>query len=240
MARFCVECGTELPEEARFCPSCGAEVPGKEGGPRPGPRASGRGRKPARRDQESWLGPYTTPVLILIVATLVVLVYIGLQNRGGGQDAPLQSGPGMPGAQQQPDLQQRIQQAQRQLLQDPDDMGTIEHLAHLYFDSGNFEQAVTYYRRALEASPQSPELRTDLGTSLNRLGQKQEALREFRRVLEYAPDFVTAKFNIAVVNEQLGNTTEALRWYREVATQAPNTGLGQRAAQQLEALGGGD
>ena len=244
MARFCAECGTELPEGARFCPECGFEVSGQTRGEskpsRKGRRPGQGGRRPAETSGEGWLGPYTTPVLIVIASTVAVLIFIGLQNRGGQQGPPLQPGPGVTGGQQQADVQQQIQQAQRQLLQDPDDQGTIEHLAHLYFDSQNYEQAVTYYRRALEAKPESPELRTDLGTALNRLGQKQAAIQEFQRVVEYAPDFVTAKFNIAVVNEQIGNTSQALEWYRRVARESPNTTLGQRAASQVEALGGGE
>jgi len=247
MARFCTECGTELPEGAHFCPACGSEVSGGEGrGTTRGAEAPRRGRTPSggkkgpRGRDESWLGPYTTPVLVILAATVLILLFIGLQNRGGPQPSSLPPGQGVPGTQQSAEMQQQIQEAQRRLLQDPEDQAAIEHLAHLYFETEEWERAETYYRRALEEKPESPELRTDLGTVLNRMDRKQEAIDQFEKVLEYAPDFITAKFNIGVVNAQTGDTGEALRWFREVAQEVPGSVLGRRAAEQVEALGGRD
>ena len=98
---------------------------------------------------------------------------------------------------------------------------------------------MAYYRRALESTPESPELRTDLGTAYNRLNRKQEAIAEFLKVLEYNPGFLTAMFNLGVVHEQLGEVEKAKEWYGRVVETAPASALGRSASQHLNALGGG-
>ena len=260
MSKFCVVCGTELPAEANFCPECGESVGraaeskkpapgGKPSGERPAsPAAPRRGRRPKADQQEGWLGPYRTWVLGSVAVTVVVLLFIGMQNRGS------QSSAGMtPGMMQATTLQQQIEQAQRTLMQEPDNLGAITTLANAYFDAGShaleqgdgatgvsfLDQAVAYYLRALERVPESPELRTDLGTAYNRLNRKEEAIAEFLKVLEHEPGFLTAMFNLGVVNEQLGNLDAAREWYGRVVAASPASTLGQTASRHLSGLGGG-
>ena len=257
MAKYCVACGASLPEAAHFCPECGTAVAGSgakqeaDGGPqrktrtpRPDQKAR-RGRK-VSEPAGGWLGPYRTWVIVGAGVTIVALLVIGGQNRGGSA-----GGSGIqPVAGQGVNYQQLIQAAQRRLLQDPGDQQTIVRLANLYFDQGtellarnnvqagmaSLNQAVTYYQRALETDPESPEMRTDLGTSYNRLQRKDEAIVEFMKVLEYRPDFVTAIFNLGVVHQQLGNTSAAREWYQRAAETAPGTTMGQAARERLTTL----
>jgi tetratricopeptide (TPR) repeat protein len=185
-------------------------------------------------------------VIVGAAVTIVALLFIGGQNRGGPA-----AGPGLqPVSGQRADYQQLIQAAQRQLLQNPGDQQTIVRLANLYFDEGteqlarnnvqsgiaSLNQAISYYERALEADPESPELRTDLGTAYNRVQRKEEAIAEFMKVLEYRPDFLTAMFNLGVVHHQMGNTSAAREWYQKAAEAGPGTTMGEAARERLSTL----
>lgn len=263
MPNYCVSCGADLPGEARFCPECGEPVAGKpdreprrergteEGAARAGTAGQRRGRRPKVEQTGGWLGPYRSWVVGAVVVTGVILVFIGTQDRPGRRTGTLS--PAFDQA-ESVDFRQQIQQAQRILLEDPNNLQAIITLANVYFDAGShavdqgdqtggrtfLEQAVAYYLRALEQTPESPELRTDLGTAYNRLDRKQEAIAQFTKVLEYRPGFVTAMFNLGVVHEQIGDRERAREWYRRAAEADPAGALGRSARERLEALPGGN
>jgi Flp pilus assembly protein TadD len=58
---------------------------------------------------------------------------------------------------------------------------------HLLERQGNYEQAATQYRKALELSPNFVSARNRLGITLNKLGRHAEATAEFRRAIEREP-----------------------------------------------------
>ena len=255
MAKYCSECGTELPEGARFCPECGtvtgsAPVKDALSKSRSGRRPSRtKGRRPAESGGSGgWLGPYTRYVVAALAVTVVLLLYIGMQRSPAGGPA---SGlmPGSPAGETQ-DFTARIQQLQQALLANPNDLQLIVSLGNAYFDAGAaalgeadaaagrqmLEQSVTYYQRALQETPESAEIRTDLGTAYNRLGREQEAIAEFRRVLEYRPDFQTALFNLGVVHQNIGDQAAAREWFQRALEAGPGTPLGQAAMEQLANL----
>lgn len=62
-----------------------------------------------------------------------------------------------------------------------------------YHDSGEHEQAIGAFERALEAAPQNLEARQGLGTALLALGDYGEAANEFEAALEISPDDVVAQ-----------------------------------------------
>ena len=81
-------------------------------------------------------------------------------------------------------------------------------------DVGNFEDAVTSYRRALQSDPNAVEVHTNLGNALKNLGQLDAAVASYRSALAINPDFAIAHYNLAVVLCDLGKSDDAIAHYR--------------------------
>jgi|GEM_PF-2135978 len=85
------------------------------------------------------------------------------------------------------------------LAQDPNNLAAIIALGNAYFDSGEWNDAVTYYTRALQVDPKNADVRTDMGTSFRNMGMHKRALAEYRHALKHDPSHQNARYNMGVV-----------------------------------------
>jgi tetratricopeptide (TPR) repeat protein len=81
----------------------------------------------------------------------------------------------------------------------------------IYRDAGDYENAVRYYRLAVEESPEFDLAYNSLGSSLSRLGRDSEAERALLKALEINPRLASAKSNLGLVYLQRGRIDEARR-----------------------------
>ena len=112
-----------------------------------------------------------------------------------GQAAPGQSQQAPPRA---PFLE-RMAELERFVQANPDDAEANLQLANVYFDGQNWSGAVQAYQRFLELRPPDPDVLSDFGVSLQRLGRSDEALAMFGRAQELAPDHWQSRYNQVVV-----------------------------------------
>jgi tetratricopeptide (TPR) repeat protein len=110
-------------------------------------------------------------------------------------------------------------------------------LATLYFDSGKFEQATPYYRRALAIDPENQDTRTDYATALHATGHDLEALAELQRVLAKKPDFAPALFNEGIVASTIGRRSQAIEAFKRFIAVAPKDPKAEEARAALKNLG---
>jgi tetratricopeptide (TPR) repeat protein len=87
---------------------------------------------------------------------------------------------------------------------------------------GAWDEAIMYYRRALELQPGLLEARNKLSIALGRRGRLAEAIAGFRLVLEQQPAFADAHYNLGVALGQLGQLDEAIAAYRRVLALDPD------------------
>ena len=80
--------------------------------------------------------------------------------------------------------------------------------------SGEADQAIDAYRRALEVNDDHIVIRTKLGLVLYFQGRLEEAIEEYSRALERRPNSV-AQFNLGLAYLALGRITEARTVYAE-------------------------
>jgi tetratricopeptide (TPR) repeat protein len=111
-----------------------------------------------------------------------------------GRDAALP--PGHPPVDTSPEEQAMEQQA----AANPQDPGPPLKLADYLYDQGAFQQAITWYEKAVALNPHNVDASTDLGTCYFNVGRSDEALRQFQHSLAIAPQHQPTLFNIIVVN----------------------------------------
>jgi len=82
---------------------------------------------------------------------------------------------------------------------------------------GNLEktrEAVETYRRALEQSPDQPELRFNLAFALSLLRDEQGALSEYQKVAQSKPDYPSVQFYLGYTEYRLNDYASAARHLR--------------------------
>jgi cytochrome c-type biogenesis protein CcmH/NrfG len=93
----------------------------------------------------------------------------------------------------------QIFELEKMAKETPDDAATWIKLGNLYFDSGNFEKAITAYSKALELSPNNADVMNDLGVMYRRNGQPKKAIEAFEKAIKIDPGHETVRFNKGIV-----------------------------------------
>ena len=115
-----------------------------------------------------------------------------------------------------------IEEYQRLLAEDPDNLAGIIALGNAYYDSGQWKQAISAYERALAINPRNADVRTDMGTAYRSLGQYGRALAAYRTVLAREPSHANARYNMGVVYAyDLKDYASAVRVWEELLRMAP-------------------
>jgi len=139
---------------------------------------------------------------------------------------------------QAPTLDQaRVQELQQSLSTNPKNVDAVIQLGNTYFDAERWEDAITWYRRALELDPKNADASTDLGVSLYYSNRADEALAQFERSLKISPTHTKTLLNKGIVlafgKQDLRGA--AAEW-EKVVTLAPNSPEGQAARRALEGI----
>jgi tetratricopeptide (TPR) repeat protein len=115
----------------------------------------------------------------------------------------------------------------------PKDIGALVQLGNLYYDQGQYRDAVGWYGKALELNPNDPNVRTDRGTSYWNLGQADAAISEFEKSLQINPSHAQTLYNLGVVYLNGKNNPQEARktWEKLLAT---NPAYPDRAKLQKE------
>lgn len=94
-----------------------------------------------------------------------------------------------------------------------------------FADEQRFEEAVPFYRKAIELAPAEPDAHYNLAVALGRLGRPTEAANELVTVLRLDPEFAPAHDNLGVLLAQSGNFADAEKHFREALRLDPSSSL---------------
>jgi tetratricopeptide (TPR) repeat protein len=133
--------------------------------------------------------------------------------------------------------QARLQDLQKTLSSDPKNVKAVIELGNTYFDAERWDDAITWYRRAIELDPNDADASTDLGVSLYYSNRADEALAQFEHSLKISPQHTKTLLNKGIVlafgKQDLRGA--AAEW-EKVVTLAPNSPEGQAARRALEGI----
>jgi cytochrome c-type biogenesis protein CcmH/NrfG len=136
-----------------------------------------------------------------------------------------------------------INQLKRMIQDDPRNVAAFVRLGNLHYDVQMWDQAVGYYRKALELQPDSPDVMTDLGICLRSLGQYEQALEMFEGASELNPDHHQSRFNVVIVAgfdlNQWDRADAALRELEAMNPRPPRTDELRSALERERAAAGG-
>jgi tetratricopeptide (TPR) repeat protein len=120
---------------------------------------------------------------------------------------------------------------------DPKNVDAVIQLGNVYFDAEQWEDAIQWYRRALELDPKNADASTDLGVSLYYTNKADEALKQFDHSLSISPKHTKTLLNKGIVlafgKQDL--KAAAAEW-EKVVTLAPDSPEGQAARRALEGI----
>ena len=80
---------------------------------------------------------------------------------------------------------------------------------------GEHDVAVHYYREALAAAPDDPQIHNNLGTAYRALGRTEQALAAFEAAVAVDPSYAPAWSNLGVMLDRMARGQEAASAYRE-------------------------
>lgn len=150
---------------------------------------------------------YTAIVVVLILGGVGgYLLHTSSSDSSSSTSAPISSAPispsaGMPGNPGQM-LAAQAAPLEAKLKSNPRDVATLTELGNVYYDAGQWNQAITYYTRSLNESPKNPDVRTDMGIAYFYSGDADRAIKEFEQALQDDPRHVQTLFNLGIVKEQ--------------------------------------
>jgi hypothetical protein len=82
-------------------------------------------------------------------------------------------------------------------------------LGNLLYDTGNYDLAIPYYRRALATDPSLVDVQVDLAVSHHNVGRSEEARAILEDAVRRHPGHAVAHFDLGIVYQQLGRSADA-------------------------------
>lgn len=84
-----------------------------------------------------------------------------------------------------------------------------EMMGNVRLQQGRLDEALSYYRRALDLNPGSSKANYNMGTALWRLGKTPEAIERYSRALRLNPKLAEAHVNLGIALQSRGESDKA-------------------------------
>jgi tetratricopeptide (TPR) repeat protein len=142
--------------------------------------------------------------------------------------------------------QEQIEQAEKQLEQNPEDPEAIKDLAVLYYQNGRFDDAIRVLERGREVAPNDEEIPILLGQIYSRQaqatpGKQQKTLYEkagaaYAAATEIEPDNEDAYLLAGQAYDQAGDPAQAIEYYNGYLDHAPEGKQAEAVKDRISAL----
>jgi hypothetical protein len=124
------------------------------------------------------------------------------------------------------------------LRKNPNDVKALVEMGNVYYDTKTFDDAVTFYDRALAQDSSLVDVAVDRAVAIDQAGHPDQAVRDLESIVTRHPDHAIAAFDLAVIYEFQGRKADAERLYGEAAARATSADVQHVATMRLKALQG--
>jgi cytochrome c-type biogenesis protein CcmH/NrfG len=116
----------------------------------------------------------------------------------------------------------QIFELEKKTKENPSDVAAWTNLGNLYFDTGNYQKAITAYNKSLALNPSNADVMTDLGIMYHRTGQPQKAIEAFDKAAKIDPRHETSLYNKGIVlMHDLNDMDGAVKAWEELLKRNP-------------------
>lgn len=158
----------------------------------------------------------------------LLLVYMGIQANVERAGQPVE---GSNEAQQQ-----RADELMAELERDSTNVEARQRLADIYYDTGNWSEAASHYRRVVARDSSRVTAIVDLGVCYYNLGDPISAEGLFRLALRHDPHHPIALFNLGIVHEGRDEYEEALRYFHAALQSDPPQNMNGSLMQAIQRI----
>jgi protein O-mannosyl-transferase len=111
------------------------------------------------------------------------------------------------------------------IAKNPGSWLAYNNLGLVHYHRGELEQALPYFRKAVELNPDHAEAQNNLGLVHYDRGELERALPYFQEAVRIKPDFAKAHYNLALALFGLGRQGEGYSHFTTALRLAPGIGL---------------
>src|ERR1043166_74657 len=118
---------------------------------------------------------------------------------------------------------ERVKELTSKIKQNPKDFDSIVELGNINLDQKNYDDAITFFKKALEIHPDSLSVRTDMGMAMLFLKRFDEAIATFQGSLQTAPNDAETLFylGLAMLHGK-SDPQSAVQYWEKLVETNPN------------------
>ena len=95
-------------------------------------------------------------------------------------------------------------------------------LGAIYSGLGQYEEAISTYKKALKLKPDYAEAYNNLGNIFNKIGKNEESILNYREAIKLKPDYTDAYYNLGVILISADKYAEAITNFNRVIEFKPD------------------
>jgi len=246
---ICKNCGEENPLDNSVCFSCGAllsvskskgQYKSKQEIKKNNQRDSSNVKSKTNYEVKNVEKVIDNKKILLISGVIIVVLVFALVISGVFDSGVVTQGTQINNQTSTPNTggvnlanMEEINQFENKIKQNPDDLESTLHLAHLQQDAGFYEKAIIDYKKYLTKFPENADARVDLGICYYNMNDYNTSISEMETAVKYQPKHQIAYLNLGIVNLAARNLEASKEWFRKTVELDPNSEAGKRAQELL-------
>jgi tetratricopeptide (TPR) repeat protein len=173
-------------------------------------------------------------IIAFVISGLLVSGYVFFRNSGSSNAPIYDSREPIPIPADILQSQGRENSIRELLAQDPDNPLLLARLGDLFFERGDFGQAIVKYEKVIKISPEDVDTINDLGLSYHFVSRPEDALNSLRKGTEIDPSFQRVWLSLGFVHASNRNYTDARVALIKAIELDPTSGVGMEAQRILD------